>query len=145
LIVFAQPKDIKKVFGWRNSPEIVALGTLNKTVIWDEHVKWFNATLEDNDKRLLIVGDDAGAVRLERTNYQAEISIYIVKYHRGEGLGKQAIKEATALAFQTWDIDEVVAYVKEDNHLSLKAFTDCGYQVEIDERQDRVNHVRLWI
>ena len=135
----ATSKDIKKVFDWRNSPDIVSAGN-NQTVIWDEHKTWFAETLADENKFLLIV-DNCGAVRLEREGKQAEISIYISEHRRGEGLGRKAIKEATRLAFATWEIDEVIATIKWGNKSSHDAFYDCGYLHKYYDKENRVNQL----
>ena len=128
LITPATPTDIKKVFDWRNSPSIVSMGN-GQTVDWDTHYQWFSKTLADKDKFLLII-DNAGAVRLEREGKQAEVSVYVSEHHRGEGLGKQAIKKATWLAFATWPIDKVIAYIKWGNQTSHDVFYNCGYLFE---------------
>ena len=121
----ATPKDIKKVFNWRNSPGIMSMGNGQK-VSWTEHAQWFNSVLSDKNKLLLII-DECGTVRLEREGKQCEISVYVSEHMRGQGLGKAAIKEATRLAFVTWDVDEVFARVKWDNMTSNYMFRSCSY------------------
>lgn len=125
----ATQKDIKKVFDWRNSLDIRRKGNGQK-VEWAEHKRWYDSVLADKDKLLLII-EEAGAVRLEREGKQCEISVYVCEHKRGQGLGKAAIEEATRLAFCTWpSIDEIIAIVKYGNHKSRLIFLNCGYLAE---------------
>lgn len=145
LITPATPKDIKKVFDWRNSPEILSKGNGIK-VDWNTHHKWFDKVLADDDKFLLII-EEAGAVRLERQGKQCEISVYVTPHRQGEGLGKKAIQEATRLAFATWEINSVLAIVNMWNFLSRKVFTKCGYLYPVGEHFYQYNggmYVRMY-
>jgi len=122
----ATTKDIKKIYDWRNS--FSELGNGQK-VSFDTHIKWFNKVLADKNKKIFII-DECGAVRLDREGNQAEISIYISEHMQGKGLGRQAISEATEIAFELWDIEKVVARVKIDNNASANVFSMCGYGAE---------------
>lgn len=120
--------DIHRVFRWRNLPEIVELGSQNKRVSRQEHESWFAKCLR-KEILLYIIEPKLGTVRLDRNNETAEISIYLIDGKR-RGRGTQAIKDATKKAFKTWDVKEVVAYIKTGNEASERAFKSAGYHQE---------------
>lgn len=117
--------DIHRTFRWRNLPEIVELGTLNKRITRPEHNSFFAKCLR-KEILLFIIEPKLGTVRLDRKGDTAEISIYLIDGKR-RGRGTQAIKDATKKAFETWDVTEVVAYIKSGNEASERAFRSAGY------------------
>lgn len=126
-------EDAKLVFEWRNDPWIIAKGSLNKTVTWEEHSNWFSGLLGDPASHMFIIeidGAPAGQVRFmgESGTHNADISIYLLKDYIGQGYGVQALRQACSHIFNVLDISGVVAYILEENEQSLNAFEKAGFQ-----------------
>lgn len=50
--------------------------------------------------------------------------------YTGQGLGPRAIEESSRRAFCSWpELERILAYVRSDNHPSLKAFDKVGFQL----------------
>jgi RimJ/RimL family protein N-acetyltransferase len=122
--------DAEMVFEWRNDPTIVALGTTRLPVGWDEHLAWFRATVDGDERLLLLVqvdGRPAGQVRFDRASDGAVVvSIYLLAPFRGRGIGTQALRAACARALM--HASAVIAFVRDDNAASLAAFAGAGFQ-----------------
>lgn len=124
--------DAQTVFNWRNEPYIANLGTLKKTVTWEEHVNWLNNTLKETDRKAFILEIDkvpAGQVRFDR---QAEevcvISVYLIKQFWGKGYGIELIKKGCHEIFSEWkEVKSIQALVRRDNETGQKAFIKAGF------------------
>lgn len=138
--------DSAMVFGWRNLPEIVALGSSQRAVGREEHEAWFAGSVRGDRRSLTIIEQNekpAGQLRFDWVNPQAaEISIYLLPEHTGRGLGVQAILEGCKAAWATRPIRQIVAWVREDNVRSRSAFRKAGFHPDRDERH-RPGHVCL--
>ncbi|MEI8292957.1 MAG: GNAT family protein [bacterium] len=143
----AKKTDEAQLMEWRNLPEIIALGSSQRAVDPVEHSKWFAKTLLSEKKRLFVVlWNDVpiGQIRFEiQEPRQAEISVFLVKQFTGRGLGVTTISEGCKLAFVAFPIiDCIVAFVRETNLYSLRAFFKAGFETDSQGAQ-RTEHVRL--
>ena len=86
----ATMQDAEMVFLWRNSPFILARGSSQKEVVWEEHLQWFCETVVGSRRKMLIVlvnGQAVGQVRFDRVDDDtATISAYLIETHTGRGL-----------------------------------------------------------
>ena len=143
----ATPEDRDLVFGWRNIPEIIALGSSQKPVSALEHSDWFGSILRSRNCRLFIILlDDVpiGQVRFEiKENDHAEISIFLITGSTGRGLGAVSINKSCRLAFASFpEASCIVAFVRKNNVGSLRAFGKAGFKIDNIGSQ-RLNHFRL--
>jgi perosamine synthetase len=119
------------VFAWRNLPEIVAAGEMQKPVGWEEHEAWFHQIVEGRDHLLLIVLLDEkpiGQVRFDRAgDHSCKVSLYLLPEYTGRGLGVVALKHGCWKAFFWMPIEEVTARIREDNQRSVSAFRKAGF------------------
>jgi perosamine synthetase len=126
----ASAGDSAIVFGWRNRPEIVVLGSLNRTVSWPEHDAWFAQTVNSEDRRLFLIQHESapiGQVRFDREGSDCEVSIYLLDGHAGRGWGPEILVAACTAIGREWPVDRVLAYVREDNAPSLSGFRKAGF------------------
>ena len=142
MIRLALKHDINRVFLWRNSPEIIKSGGSNSPALWDDHISWFSHATKGLDTLLYIIEPKCGVVRLDKKTDSAEISIYLLPEFQNQGRGTAAIKSATKKAFDYWQIKEVVAYVLEDNEVSIRTFEKAGYFNQPSGRDGHVCMVR---
>ena len=126
----AEARDCEQIFAWRNDPFIIAKGSSARTVLFDEHVKWFQANVGNSERRLQVVeiaSQPAGLVRFDLLNkHEAVISIYLTESFTGKGYGTEAIRQATDSLIKDWGVS-VIACVRNDNAAGTKVFLQAGY------------------
>jgi RimJ/RimL family protein N-acetyltransferase len=145
----ATPVDRDLVFEWRNNPEIIALGSSQKSVSALEHSDWFGLILRSTSCRLFIIlldNNPIGQVRFEiNENNHAEISIFLITGFTGRGLGVVSINQSCRLAFASFqEASYIVAFVRKNNVGSLRAFEKAGFQPDKIGAQ-RAEHFRLML
>lgn len=127
----ALPEDSERIFMWRNRPEIVALGSLNRQVSEEEHSSWFEETIRGEHRCLYIVqlrNEAIGQVRFDwHERQRAEVSIYLLSEFTNRGLGVAALREGSRRAFESGQADKIVSYVRHENPRSLAAFLKAGF------------------
>ena len=126
----ALPDDLGAVFAMRNLLEIVRWTESGREVTMEEHRAWFASRLAAADGRLFLIeveGTPAGALDLERRGDAVVISIYLLSPLRGRGHGRRLIREACAMARQSWGPVAVVARILSNNEASLHAFGAAGF------------------
>jgi RimJ/RimL family protein N-acetyltransferase len=123
--------DAARVFAWRNDPEIVALGSSQRPVIWDEHLRWYEETVASGNRVLFIITEGEqpiGVVRFDRSDEEeCVVSTYLDKPVRGRGLGVTALRLACGSIFERWGITRVLAFIREDNARGRSAFLKAGF------------------
>ena len=128
----AEDADVRLVFGFRNDPLIVERSSSRRAVTWPEHEAWFAASLGHAERLIRIVlvdGRPAGLVRFDREGCgSCVISAYLLEPFTGQGHGVEAIRQGCGEAFASWDVDEVVACVREDNAAGASAFLKAGFE-----------------
>ncbi len=145
----AQWDDLEMVFGWRNSPWIVAISTSRREVTWDEHVAWFRSVL-DRSRHLLFILEvepdgPVGSLRIDlRGERTGDVSVYLLEPFTGRGLGTQAILAGCEAAFAHWpELRQLVADVRCDNRPSLRAFTRALFVPSGSDPRRPAGHLRL--
>jgi len=128
--------DREMIFHWRNDPFVLAHGSSNRKVTWDEHAKWFADTLGERGRKVYVVVRENVAIGQVRFDYQNDqhcvISAYLLKEHTGHGWGVQAIREACTMIFTDWRVPTVVACIRKDNPGGRSAFLKAGFQESED-------------
>jgi len=124
-------QDAEMVFLWRNSPFILARGSSQKEVAWEEHLQWFCETVVGSRRKMLIVlvnGQAVGQVRFDRVDDDtATISAYLIETHTGRGLGVDAIRIGCNILFNDLPVARIVACVREDNGAADSGFRKAGF------------------
>lgn len=124
--------DSDLLLSWRNRPDIVALGSLNRAVSRGEHAIWFANKLSSDDSIIWIVQNNGlpiGQVRLDPiAPHEKIISIFILADHVGRGFGVDAIKRACVFAFDRWkNLKRIRANILKDNSRSIRSFEKSGF------------------
>lgn len=134
--------DRQNVFDLSND-DIVRQNSINKNkILWENHVKWFDERIKNVEEPFFIVenekNDFVAQVRFDKKEYNL-ISISISSKYRGKGLASYIIRVCSEKS----GLSPVVAYVKQENISSLKAFKKAGYN-EVDKILiDNQTYVRL--
>ncbi len=123
--------DRENLYRWRNAEENRRYSHNDKPISMEEHEKWFEASLS-NPKRILLIGEVAqepiGVLRYDLSGESAKVSVYLVPGKYGRGYGVQLV-EAGALWLKTHrpEIRTQLAEVLPANEASIKTFLDAGF------------------
>lgn len=117
---------------------------LNSTVTFDSQprdqsagIKWFLAHNDTNHPIFVYIGDDnevAGYCSLSTYRFldayaqTAEISLYVHKDHRKQGIGSKLCKYVLEYAESRDDLHNVIAVITTDNEKSIKLFKSFGFE-----------------
>ena len=127
--------------GWIEPVEAARLlEVLLVEIPWEDHERWYAASLASESRHLRIVESDgtpAGLVRLDRTedDEAVEIGVNLAPARRGRGLAVPVLLAALAEA-RTLGFTRVVARIRPDNLRSIRAFERAGFAFA---REERVN------
>jgi RimJ/RimL family protein N-acetyltransferase len=120
------------VFRWRNDPFIVAHGSSNRAVSWEEHQNWFAETISGKSRKMFIVidqGKPIGQIRFEHENqHDCVVSVYLLQEYTGRGYGLRVIALGCALIFDAWDVDRIIACVRLENRAGRSVFLKAGFK-----------------
>lgn len=126
-------RDCEAIFAWRNDAMTRQMSHDSKAVAWDDHKKWFEASLR-SDSRLMLIRDSAdhaekvGIVRFDEEGERAVVSINVSPAMRGQKLAAPCLQSAVVCfreAFQ--GVSYIDAEVKVDNMASRRAFEQAGF------------------
>ena len=125
--------DSKDIFTWRNDKVTREMFLTTDLVAWEEHELWFENTLK-NDTRLLlmcidtVINEKICVVRFDLDMNRALVSINLAPSMRGKGLAKRCLNDAIIfLKTHTPSIDILDAEIKSTNRASIATFQGVGF------------------
>lgn len=124
--------DCRTLFEWRNDPITVAMSLVSEPVPWENHVAWFESSLTNPKRHLLVAelaGSPVGTIRFDDLDDTSEISITVSPESRGQGMGTGLLEVADEWARMELGLDRIIARIKETNPASIAIFKKSGYQV----------------
>lgn len=123
--------DSATLYAWRNHPAIRAVSLNPHEISRGEHELWFERSLANGGRLILMAEEQAkavGVVRFDFSGHSAIISVYKNPDHKGR---VDIIGQVTHWLFKNRpDINEVAAVVLADNVRSIAAFQSAGYQLQ---------------
>lgn len=130
--------DLKFLFELRNDFLVRKNSFTKDRIEFEDHCRWLRKILSSSNHRLYIIVDERGQpigqVRFDLRGDVAEINIALIQEARGCGFGKEAIRGSSALFLEQNLHYKILARVKEQNSISLKAFLNVGYKEEKREK-----------
>lgn len=132
----ANPRDARALWAWRNDPVTRAGSRSSAEVTWDDHRRWFAASLRRVDRMLLVVEDPLGPVGTVRWDLRGEgeweVSITVSPPRRGQLLARPLLRSAEVALWQFsqsqgTDVRAYLAVVHRDNQSSLRLFETSSY------------------
>lgn len=129
----ARSADARQLLAWRNDPEVRGASRSTEAIDATTHERWLKAALSRRDLALWIAVENeqpVGSLRFDRREAAtAEISVSIAAERRGQGVGVQAIREATELYLAAHpEVRSVLAEIRPENSGSIQAFERGGYR-----------------
>ncbi len=125
--------DAYLIWEWRNDPITRFMSRTGNPILFEEHQKWYERTLKDPKKVILMAflnGIATGMVRFDLlSSTSAEISININPMMRGKGLGSAILIEACQYGKNTLNLSEITAEIKAENRSSIKIFENAGFEL----------------
>lgn len=123
---YANINDIKKVFLLSNDDTVRQNSINQQKIKWENHVAWFNDRIKNTNEPFYIIETSEcefiGQVRFEKKE-EVIISISIMPDFRGKGLASEIIKFCTKKS----KLNNILAYIKEENLPSQRSFLKAGY------------------
>ena len=132
----ATPDDCEDILIWRNDPISLKMSKNSKKVTSASHRIWFEDTLADNSKLLLLaINAQSKKIAVSRLDFcksfnRAKVSININPDFRGKGLGEEILNHTSRYVDLNYkNCKKLVAEIKEFNHASRKIFERAGYKL----------------
>jgi len=142
VVRLAGPNDAIDVLNWRNDPQTRIMswnvGLINKAT----HIKWFNASIE-NRNRILLIGElgemKIGMIRFDLLPKNVnvwKVSIMVAPESRCQGIGTNFLTHAIAYFHPKFPDASVLAEVKASNTASHSIFERLGFsKIECSEEK----------
>jgi len=123
--------DSHLLWEWANDPDARAVSFSSDSIPWEEHLEWFHAKVQ-SPRCLFFIATDSedvpvGQVRFDLTNDEAIISVSLDRHQRSKGYGIRLLRLSAQALFTVTHLSTIHAYVKPNNHASLRTFAKAGY------------------
>lgn len=139
-------KDLERINGWRNDPELIELlGAPYRFINLEVDVKWYESYMGNrgNAIRCAIVekGSDeilglVSLVSIDYLNQSAEFHIMIgEKKNQGKGIGTFAVNAMLEHAFYNMNLRRIELSVLGTNERAKALYEKCGFVYEGTKRQ----------
>ena len=129
----ALPLDCQRVWEWMNDATVRQMSFQSDPIPWETHCRWWNAKVKDASTWLQMAENNQvgtfAVIRCERKEFSNEaiVSVALSPQSRGHGLGAKFIHRATLQFLNKSGLRKILAYTKEENQASIKAFQKAGY------------------
>lgn len=125
--------DAALLLSLRNDPGARANFFNQGSVTPEEHIRWLLEVLADPKRHLFMIqneeGEPIGQVRFDVADEVAEISITIAADRRGQGYGAASMRQSSeGFLEHNQQIKRIIAKIKRDNDISIKAFLRAGFK-----------------
>jgi UDP-2,4-diacetamido-2,4,6-trideoxy-beta-L-altropyranose hydrolase len=130
-----EPEERELILSWQQEVGARRYSRNRQTPTAEEHRRWFDATLANEDRRLMMIrvdGEPVGNLRLDRlaaSPDRHEVSIIVRQSERGRGVASAALELARRLAPAA--IFDAVIHPR--NTASLTVFRKSGYRHVADD------------
>ncbi|WP_372713837.1 N-acetyltransferase family protein [Ilyobacter sp.] len=142
----AEERDIPEIYEHLHRDYVKKYFSENESREWENHKKWYKFLINSPYFILYVLeelnGNFLGQLKFELDGETAILSIYMSKSSRGAGLGKKAIlKGMEELALSCENTEIVLAYILEENEVSIKTFEKAGFSFEKEEEYHGIEHL----
>lgn len=124
----AGARDAEAILEWRNDESTRANSFSGSIIPWEDHIKWLEKKLKDENCLMFIAedqGSKVGSLRIDIEDNVGEISYMVAPNMRGKGYGTELLKLAEKeLPDNIWVL---AGLVRRENPASCKCFEKNGY------------------
>ena len=131
----AEESDADYLYRVRTDPETVRQSANRDGITREAHGDWLRRVLADSNRRLYVAEtptwagwEPIGTGRLDQADGIVTYSIAVAPEHRGRGYAVQVIEALLEEAQALWPDSLAVAFVRQDNAPSLRAFLRAGFR-----------------
>lgn len=125
-------QDCERIFEWRNDEQTRRHSFDSSVLSFENHRSWFEATLTNSTRALLIGtlrGKEVGVLRFDKNGVEALVSIYLVPGMHGQGLGPSLLHAgAQWIGRNAPEIGQLRAEIAPGNEASISAFNEVGFK-----------------
>ncbi len=124
----AGPADMDLIYSWNNEPSVRANSFNTDPISPEEHRQWFHRKMADPAFFLYIFEDNRqniGLVKIDK-GPNTIIGVTIPEEQRGKGYSAKILRLAIN-EFWKYHDEDILAYIKTENLISIKTFTRCGF------------------
>lgn len=123
--------DRELIWQWANDEETRKASYSQAHISWDEHIRWFDSVQRQKDHRFYIASNGGkkpvGQIRFALDGKDAIVSFSVAPDSRRRGYGEEILVKAAKKLFNETNIEQISAYIKSDNMLSLRVFQKAGF------------------
>ena len=127
--------DARALWEWRNDPATRAASRHHSVVPLEDHLTWLRATLQRDDRHLLIGsvdGTDVGTIRWDlEGDREWEVSITVAGEARGRGMAGALLRAGEQWLAGVTDVRAYLAVVHTANEPSRRVFVSGGYAPDL--------------
>jgi UDP-2,4-diacetamido-2,4,6-trideoxy-beta-L-altropyranose hydrolase len=128
-----EEKDSRLLWEWSNDPEVRAASFSTEPIAWEDHIQWFKSKINAHNCIFYIALDinnvPIGQIRYDIERNEAVISISIDRKFRYQGYGTHLINLGCKQIFRDTNLTKIHAYIKPNNQVSIKAFSQSNFQM----------------
>ena len=125
--------DRELIWQWANDEETRKASYSQAHISWDEHIRWFNSVQRQKNHRFYIANNGSkkpvGQIRFALDGKDAIVSFSVSPESRRRGYAKEILITAAKKLFNETNIEQISAYVKSENMLSLRVFQKAGFRM----------------
>lgn len=125
--------DRELIWQWANDEETRKASYSQANISWDEHIRWFDLVQRQNNHKFYIAYNKdkkpIGQIRFALDGKDAIVSFSVAPDSRSRGYGKEILTRAAKKLFNDTDVEQILAYIKSENMLSLKGFQKAGFHL----------------
>ncbi len=127
-------QHIDIIYQWANDKTTRANAFHTEEIPYDDHVKWFNKKLRQDNLHFYIAKCKdvyVGQLRLDAENDELIISYSVAPEYRGNGFGAEILKYAVCIFEEEVcggsSYNKLVGLVKHQNEASMRCFERLGF------------------
>lgn len=130
---YVVPTDVELVYKWSNDSLVRSQSFSTKHIEWNEHLKWFEDVLKEENILFYILtvdNHDVGQIRFNLKDGKAIISYSIASKYRNNGYGELILMLGEKRLYELYGSKYVLeAEVKNSNTVSHKLFKKLNYRL----------------
>jgi UDP-2,4-diacetamido-2,4,6-trideoxy-beta-L-altropyranose hydrolase len=130
---FVDDIDKDDLFKWKNDLLTIENSFNSNEITYTEHETWFLNSLKNKNRHMFIALTESyekiGQIRFDKINNLSEIDITIAPNQRGKGYGSFLINYICNFYLNNFDVNKIIAKIKNKNIGSIKAFTKADFKI----------------